>query len=122
MSALLLLVWGLMTACTVANTGNRLFLRVSEVAELLEVDPRTVRRAIDENDLPAVRVGQTIRIPAAEFFAWARLTPDSSEAGPASPATASPLRPSDQPEGAHHDGDPDTTATASNALRVVSGD
>lgn len=44
---------------------GRWFVSVAEVAEVLGVDPRTVRRAIEAGEVPAVRVGQRYRVPAA---------------------------------------------------------
>lgn len=69
---------------------SRLFLTVPEAASLLRADPRTIRRAIEDGTIPAVRVsGSTIRIPTAPFLALAGIDPDSSEAPPASDAHAS---------------------------------
>jgi excisionase family DNA binding protein len=45
--------------------SERLFLTVSEAAELLGVDGRTVRRAIQGGQVPAVRVGTALRVPVA---------------------------------------------------------
>ncbi|SEC89202.1 DNA binding domain-containing protein, excisionase family [Streptomyces sp. 3213] len=44
---------------------GRWFATITEAAEVLHVDPRTVRRAIDRGELPAVRVGQQLRVPVA---------------------------------------------------------
>lgn len=46
---------------------DRLFLTVTEVAALMRVDPRTVRRAIEAGQIPATRVGQIWRIPVEKF-------------------------------------------------------
>jgi excisionase family DNA binding protein len=54
------------TASTRLN--DKWFLTVSECAGVLEVDPRTVRRAIDRGEIPAVRVGTNLRVP----MAWLR--------------------------------------------------
>src|SRR5215213_4866831 len=48
-------------------------LTTSEVAQLLRVRPRTVRRWVSAGTLPAVRLGAAYRIPADELEA--RLTP-----------------------------------------------
>lgn len=40
-------------------------LTVAEAAERLRVCPDTVRAAIHRGELPAVRIGRTIRIPVA---------------------------------------------------------
>jgi len=59
---------------------GRLFLRVSEVAQLTEADPRTIRRAIELEQIEAVRLGDsTIRIPAAPFWALCGLDPVTLE-------------------------------------------
>ena len=38
-------------------------LSISEVAEILNVTPATVRRHIKSNDLPHINVGRLVRIP-----------------------------------------------------------
>jgi excisionase family DNA binding protein len=48
---------------------GRLFITVSELAALLQLDPRTVRRGIEDGSIPAVRVGQSIRIPVPKIRA-----------------------------------------------------
>lgn len=45
--------------------NGRWFVTVTECASVLEVDSRTVRRAIDRGEVPAVRVGTQYRVPAA---------------------------------------------------------
>lgn len=48
---------------------GRLFATVTEVAAVLEVNPRTVRHGIDDGRIPSVRVaGNTIRIPWVPFL------------------------------------------------------
>jgi excisionase family DNA binding protein len=42
---------------------GRWFATVAEAAEVLHVDRRTVLRAIDRGEIPAVRVGQQLRVP-----------------------------------------------------------
>ena len=69
--------------------GNR-FLTVAEVAEVLRVLQKTVRRWIDEGLLPSERLGWRILIPASalddiEARAWAAT---------GRPAPAQPERPS----------------------------
>ncbi|WP_019066156.1 helix-turn-helix domain-containing protein [Streptomyces hokutonensis] len=44
---------------------DRWFATVAETAEVLHVDRRTVLRAIDRGEIPAVRVGQQLRVPVA---------------------------------------------------------
>lgn len=38
-------------------------LSISDVAEILNVTPATVRRYIKKNDLPHIKVGRLVRIP-----------------------------------------------------------
>jgi excisionase family DNA binding protein len=84
---------------------GKLFMTVPEVADLTRVDQRTLRRAIEDGQLAAVRIGSAVRIPTAAFLQLARLLePDdngtdstefdfgNSEAAPASTATRSDLR------------------------------
>ena len=44
--------------------GN-LFADVPETAEILRYDERTVRRAIEAGEIPAVRAGERWRVPTA---------------------------------------------------------
>jgi excisionase family DNA binding protein len=37
-------------------------LTVNEVAEILQISPRTVRRMIDDGRLPVVRIGRAVRV------------------------------------------------------------
>jgi excisionase family DNA binding protein len=88
---------------------GRLFLTVTEVASITDTDPRTVRRAIDQGDIPARRIGRNVRIPAATF--WPQvcgLDPETlrplalnSETGPASPVTANDSSLTKEPRHAH---------------------
>lgn len=45
-------------------------LTATEVAELLRVDPYTVRRWVGRDQLPAYRIGREIRIDGAALTAW----------------------------------------------------
>ena len=38
-------------------------LSISEVAEILNITPATVRRHIKTNDIPSIKVGRLVRIP-----------------------------------------------------------
>lgn len=38
-------------------------LKISDVADILNITPATVRRHIKKNDLPYIKVGRLIRIP-----------------------------------------------------------
>lgn len=51
-------------------TVKRRGYRVSEVAEMLGIDPKTVRRAIDSDALIAHRCGSVVLIFPADLDAW----------------------------------------------------
>jgi excisionase family DNA binding protein len=51
-----------------ATEPDQLFATVTEAAELLRLDERTVRRGITKGEIPAVRVATARRIP----LAWLR--------------------------------------------------
>lgn len=57
-----------------------LFLRVPRAAELLAMDPRTVRRGIEQGVIPAVRVGGSIRVPMTWIRQAAGLPQDTTTA------------------------------------------
>ena len=46
---------------------GRLFITVTELAALLQLDPRTIRRGIQDGSIPAVRVGRSTRIPVPKI-------------------------------------------------------
>lgn len=60
---------------------GRWFATVTEAAEVLHVDRRTVCRAIDRGEIPSVRVGQQLRVPVAWLRERAML-----DGGPLMPA------------------------------------
>jgi excisionase family DNA binding protein len=49
------------------TTSPESFLTVAEVAEMLKLNPQTVRNWIDQGSLPAVRVGRRVRILRSDF-------------------------------------------------------
>jgi excisionase family DNA binding protein len=55
---------------------GKLFMTVPEVADLARVDQRTLRRAIEAGEIPAVRLGNTVRIPTAALLQLAGLSPE----------------------------------------------
>jgi excisionase family DNA binding protein len=63
-----------------AAIGNRLFTTVSVVAELMDLDERSVRRGIERGDLPGIRVGSAIRIPVAALSRLAAIKPEDETA------------------------------------------
>ncbi len=72
---------------------ERPLLTVAEVAALMPagVGEKAVRAAIAAGQLPSQRVGRYVLVPCAALRRLLQLedtVPDSSEAGPASPATA----------------------------------
>jgi excisionase family DNA binding protein len=73
-----------------AITAGRLFLTVGEFSEFYRCDERTARRGVERGDVPAVRVGSTIRIPVAALLRMAGLetTPENTEAEAVTPASA----------------------------------
>jgi excisionase family DNA binding protein len=52
---------------------GKLFADVPEVAALLRIDQRTVRRSIEHGDIPAIRTGQRWRIPTSWLRAQAQI-------------------------------------------------
>jgi excisionase family DNA binding protein len=82
--------WSPVADDLLAMVRSRLFLTVGEFAELYRCDERTARRGIERGEVPAVRVGSTIRIPVAALLRMAGLEDalESREAEPASPAIA----------------------------------
>lgn len=77
-----------MTRPRVDGLSGRLFLTVREVADLLRLDERSVRRAVERDEIPAVRIGNSIRIPTAAFRDMAGLPSEDGD-GP-TPASAAP--------------------------------
>lgn len=57
-------------------TGSDTFelecLPVSEAATLLHVVPKTIYRLVDRGELPAVRVGRSVRIMRSDLIAYLR--------------------------------------------------
>jgi excisionase family DNA binding protein len=53
---------------TIITSGS--LLTVSETAERLRVSEKTVRRLIERRELPAFRVGGSIRLDAGELDQW----------------------------------------------------
>ncbi len=45
-------------------------LSISDVAEILNVTPATVRRHIKTNDLPHIKVGRLVRIPKDSLISY----------------------------------------------------
>ena len=62
-----------------ADLQGKLFADVPEIAVLLRIDQRTVRRSIEAGDIPGIRTGQRWRVPTAWVFQAAGL--ETTEAG-----------------------------------------
>lgn len=45
-------------------------LSISDVAEILNITPATVRRHIKNKDLPYIRIGRLVRIPKDSLIAY----------------------------------------------------
>lgn len=45
-------------------------LSISDVAEILNITPATVRRHIKSNDLPHIKVGRLVRIPKDSLISY----------------------------------------------------
>lgn len=65
-------------------------IKAERVAAILGVSVRGAYAAIERGEIPAIRVGRSVRIPTARFLAAFGLetTPTNSEAGVATPAIA----------------------------------
>jgi excisionase family DNA binding protein len=58
---------------------GKLFADVPETAEILRYDPRTVRRAIEAGEIPAVRAGGRWRVPTSWLRAQAQVDADTKD-------------------------------------------
>ena len=45
-----------------SDIPNKAFFRVDEVAEILCLSPRTIRRRVEDDTIPVVRVRNSVRI------------------------------------------------------------
>lgn len=54
------------------STRQPMLMRVSEVAQELRLARSFVYELIQSGQLPAVRIGRSIRVPRAELEAWVR--------------------------------------------------
>jgi excisionase family DNA binding protein len=90
-----------------AAVGNRLFTTVSVVAELMDLDERSIRRGIERGDLPGIRIGSAIRIPVAALARLAAIKPEDETAPVGKTAAVAPLKTPDTTSNGHpHDNDP----------------
>lgn len=51
------------------RAGDKAAVTVTDVARLLGVDERTVRRACEDGDLPSIRVGRRVLLPRLPLLA-----------------------------------------------------
>ena len=65
--------WQPDAAGALKRIAGRLFATTTECAVILGYDVRTVRKGIEEETIPAVRVGTTYRIPVAWIRQQARV-------------------------------------------------
>lgn len=61
---------------------ERLLLRPAEAAELLGLGRSTVYELLSAGSLPAIRVGSSVRIPAAALRQWVEQRLRASESEP----------------------------------------
>lgn len=54
------------------TTHQPMLMRVSEVAHELQLARSFVYELIQSGQLPAVRIGRSVRVPRAELEAWVR--------------------------------------------------
>ena len=50
---------------TLEDLGERLFATVGETAAITRYDRRTIRRAIERGEIPAIKAGATWRVPTS---------------------------------------------------------
>lgn len=81
--------------------SSKAALTVTDVARLLELDERTVRRACEDGDLPSIRIGRRLLVPTAPLLALLGAAPDLDGAGPARPAATATNEAAKEPRHDH---------------------
>jgi excisionase family DNA binding protein len=64
----------------VSETAERLLLRIPEAAQRLGLGRSTVYELIQDGQLPVIRIGKAVRIPASRLAAWVESQARSAEA------------------------------------------
>jgi excisionase family DNA binding protein len=82
---------------------------VTQVAELLDVDERTVRRACEDKQLPRLKVGRRLLIPTEPLRQLLAVSPPDMSADP---APTGPNTTTEPAEGAYAHGDTSTLRSA----------
>jgi excisionase family DNA binding protein len=62
-----------------AKSSSKAGLTLSEAADLLERDPRTVKRAVERGELPSVSIGRRVFIPRELLLAMLTAEPPKSK-------------------------------------------
>lgn len=65
--------WSPSARAALERLSGKLFATTTECAAVLRYDTRTLRKAIEAGDVPAIRAGSTYRIPVAWIHEQARL-------------------------------------------------
>lgn len=62
------------------KVSQRLLLRIPEAAALLGVGRSTVYQLVQQGTIPIVRIGRSVRVPAAALDEWVEAQSDQSVA------------------------------------------
>lgn len=65
------------------NTAEPRFMSVAEAARFVNLSEKTIRRLIEENRIPSIRVGNSIRIPVRWRDQLLQASDDAHEGGEA---------------------------------------
>jgi excisionase family DNA binding protein len=71
--------WSPSAAAAIERIENKLFATTTEASAILRYDARTLRKAIEAGEIPAVRAGTTYRIPTSWLRERAGMGADGSE-------------------------------------------
>jgi len=59
---------------------ERPLLSVSEVAQLMREGEKVIRSAIDQGQIPSIRIGRYVRVPTASLYEMCGIGPPGNEA------------------------------------------